>query len=71
MTFIDRAYYISYNHDITIFIDKPRRGTCEPSYTDTDKESNHEIQTIENPKVTRKDLEIVLAAFLPSEGSEI
>ena len=58
MTFIDRAYHVGYNHDITILIDGPKKGTYKPSYTDIDKESNHK-------KVTREDLKVIKEAFPP------
>ena len=43
MTFTDRAYHVGYNHDMTIFIDKPKGGIYKPSYIDTDEESNHKV----------------------------
>ena len=54
-----------------MFINKPKRGTYEPSRTDTDKESNYKVQIMENPKVTRKDLKAIIGTFLPLERSEI
>ena len=40
MTFIDRAYYVGYIDDITILIDRPKRGTYKPNCADIDKEND-------------------------------
>ena len=58
MTFIDKVYHVGYNHNITIFINKPKKGIYKPSYTDINKESNHK-------KVTKEDLKVIKEAFPP------
>ena len=55
---------------MTIFIDKPKKGIYEPSYIDIDKESNHKIQELGSPKVTREDLKTIIGAFPPLEEQE-
>ena len=67
MTFIDKVYHVGYNHNITIFINKTKKGTYKPSYIDSDKESNNKIQGIKDPKVTREDLKVIIGAFPPIE----
>ena len=46
ITFTDRAYYVSYVDNITILIDRPKKGTYEPSYIDNNKEFKEDYDPV-------------------------